>query len=66
MAHLGLGKTLFNSSVCYLTDDENLEILLTERLTRKKGSGLWPTIALKDLASRYDLSDAEIVTFLSL
>ena len=60
MAHLGLGKTLFNSSVCYLTNDENLEILLTERLTRKKGSGLWPTIALKDLASRYDLSDADI------
>lgn len=60
MAHLGLGKTLFNSSVCYLSDDENLEILLTERLTRKKGSGLWPTIALKNLTSRYDLSDASI------
>ena len=61
MPHLGLGKTLFNSSVCYMTDDENLEILLTERLTRKKGSGLWPTTALKELASRYDLSTAGIV-----
>lgn len=60
MAHIGLGKTLFNSSVCYFSDDENIEILLTERLTRKKGSGLWPAIALKDLASRYDLSNAGI------
>lgn len=61
MAHLGLGKTLFNSSVCYMADDENLEILLTERLTRKKGSGLWPTAALKELASRYDLSNTNII-----
>lgn len=61
MLHLGLGKTLFNSSVCYMTDDENLEILLTERLTRKKGSGLWPTVALKELKSRYDLSNASII-----
>lgn len=58
MAFLGLGKTLFNSSVCYLQDHENVEILLTERLTRKKASGLWPALALKQLSARYNLTSS--------
>lgn len=60
MPFLGLGKTLFNSSVCYLKDYDNIEILLTERLSRKKGSGAWPNQALQNLSHRYDLSQAKI------
>lgn len=43
---LGLGKTKFNSSVC-LIDGDSVELLLTERLNRKKNSGLWPEVSLK-------------------
>lgn len=42
---VGLGKVLFNSSVCRISvdgDDTEKEIFLTERLTRKKASGAWP------------------------
>ena len=45
---LGLGKTKFNSSVC-LIDGDSTELFLTERLNRKKNSGLWPELALKEL-----------------
>ena len=60
MPFLGLGKTLFNSSVCYFEDYSNVEILLTERLQRKKASGSWPSQALLNLSERYDLSDLSI------
>jgi carbamoyltransferase len=51
---LGLGKVLYNSSVATLQIDEkklitNIQILLTERLTRQKGSGAWPELALSKL-----------------
>ena len=60
MSFLGLGKTLFNSSVCYFEDLDNVEILLTERLLRKKASGSWPSQALMDLSGRHKLSDSLI------
>ncbi|MBT3583764.1 MAG: hypothetical protein HN509_02565 [Halobacteriovoraceae bacterium] len=45
----GIGKTLFNSSVCHFPADsiEEVEILLTERISRIKASGAWPEMALK-------------------
>ena len=51
---LGLGKTLFNSSICRIDVArmrESLEVWSTERLTRKKASGAWPQEALS-MASR--------------
>jgi carbamoyltransferase len=54
---LGLGKTLFNSSACWISPGENgeidVELVLTERLTRKKASGAWPEHALRMLAPRW-------------
>ncbi len=57
---LGLGKTLFNSSVCLLSPNRDIELLLTERLTRKKASGAWPEKALLSLAERRNLSNVLI------
>ncbi len=54
--YLGLGKTKYNSSVC-LIDGEKVELLLTERLNRKKNSGAWPELALKYL----DLSESNLM-----
>ena len=62
---LGLGKTLFNSSICHLTIDAQsdcqIEIVLTERLTRKKVSGHWPAEALKFLKEKLDFENLKIV-----
>ena len=57
---LGLGKTLFNSSVCYFENLNEIEIYLTERLTRKKASGNWPSEALLALSKKYDLNALNI------
>lgn len=49
---LGLGKTKYNSSACLIERTENIEtceIYLTERLDRRKSSGLWPEIALRQI-----------------
>ena len=47
---LGIGKTKFNSSVCLIDNKtKNVELLLTERLNRKKNSGAWPELALKEI-----------------
>lgn len=57
--YLGLGKTKFNSSVC-ITNDQRLadtEIWLTERLSRKKSSGEWPTLGLKEFKSQYNIDE---------
>lgn len=46
---LGLGKVLFNSSVCSIkvnADGPDVEICLTERITRIKADGSWPEQAL--------------------
>lgn len=51
---------MFNSSVCYFGNFDNVEILLTERLSRKKASGAWPSQALLALSEHYDLSDVSI------
>lgn len=55
MQYLGMGKTKYNSGIYFLENDDNFldgELLLTERLTRKKNSGLWPSVALKNLEKR--------------
>lgn len=51
---LGLGKTKFNSSIC-LIDQSSTELILTERLNRKKNSGLWPELPLKSVYSRLNI-----------
>jgi carbamoyltransferase len=52
---LGLGKTKFNSSICLIDESVNtLELLLTERLIRKKNSGAWPEMALREILPRLD------------
>jgi carbamoyltransferase len=54
---LGLGKTKYNSSVCLMNEHEDLldaEVLLTERLNRKKCSGAWPEVALNSLEEKID------------
>lgn len=45
---LGLGKTKFNSSVC-LINKEIVELVLAERLNRKKNSGSWPELPLSKI-----------------
>jgi len=58
MHYIGLGKTLFNSSVCFLpSESRDLELILTERITRKKASGAWPEEALRMLESRSGFSE---------
>ncbi len=61
--YLGLGKTKFNSSVC-LIDDANpkapIELLLTERLNRKKNSGLWPEAALKKIQPKLRIGELKL------
>lgn len=47
---LGLGKTTFNSSICSI-EDQDVEILLTERHNREKASGKWPTYCLERFKS---------------
>ncbi len=54
--YLGLGKTLFTSSLChiYQKDDDLLkEIYSTERIIRKKSCGAWPEAILKKLISKF-------------
>ncbi|MEK6577888.1 MAG: carbamoyltransferase N-terminal domain-containing protein, partial [Bdellovibrionota bacterium] len=54
MYYLGIGKTLYQSSACLINKDEvtETELLLTERLSRKKASGAWPETALEQIASK--------------
>jgi carbamoyltransferase len=49
--YLGIGKTKFNSSVCLIpfNDLSQVQIWQTERLTRKKDSGAWPSVALSEM-----------------
>ncbi len=52
---LGLGKTLFSSSVCVF-DPELNEFPVTyllERYSRKKADGSWPSVVLLDLMKEY-------------
>lgn len=53
---IGLGKTKYNSSVCIMESDQpfnETEIFLTERMNKKKNSGLWPTQALRQIKAEY-------------
>ena len=62
-AFIGLGKTLFNSSVALISDnsaDLEIELLLTERLLRQKASGAWPHRALENLRARHSLNSVSI------
>lgn len=55
MQYLGLGKTKFNSSVCILDGRfDDVELLLTERHTRKKNSGVWPFLPLLEILPNVD------------
>lgn len=52
---LGLGKTLYNSSAAVLSATKTgleIELLLTERATRKKADGAWPEKVLLNLQKR--------------
>ncbi len=55
--YIGLGKTLYNSSVCLITAKQDgikdIEVALTERLTRKKANGAWPESPLKYLSNSF-------------
>lgn len=62
--YLGLGKTLFNSSASVLnkrTDaDLQIQLILTERLNRKKASGVWPEQAIEHLQKKINFQNALI------
>lgn len=63
MDYLGLGKTIFNSGACLLKAVDghlDIELLLTERLTRQKASGLWPERPLKKFLNRENLNRCQI------
>ena len=56
MAYLGLGKTLFNSSACLMRPTPGnpdgrpeIELVLSERILRKKATGAWPEKAIRAL-----------------
>lgn len=54
-SYLGLGKTLYHSSVCHVNKSLNgldVELLLTERLTKKKADGRWPHNALEEIKKK--------------
>lgn len=48
---VGIGKTIFNSGICTIAENnyQEAQIILTERLDRKKNSGAWPVLALKEI-----------------
>lgn len=51
--HLGISKTTFNTSISSLVEGRNdLEIFLTERVTREKASGKWPFKLLETLSDK--------------
>src|SRR4051812_22289194 len=60
MLCLGLGKTLFNSSACLFRPGPEIELVLSERILRKKATGVWPEGAIRALGlSDEPLSIAE-------
>ncbi|MFP5490946.1 MAG: carbamoyltransferase C-terminal domain-containing protein [Bacteriovoracia bacterium] len=60
---VGLGKTIFNSSVAFVPRlaPYETEIVLTERLTRVKNSGAWPEAPLLALQPKLIGKSLEIV-----
>lgn len=54
--YLGIGKVLNNSSVSVINNNDEIEISLTERLSRKKNDGTWPYLALKSI----DIKNAKV------
>ncbi|MFM6929787.1 MAG: carbamoyltransferase C-terminal domain-containing protein [Bdellovibrio sp.] len=62
---LGLGKTLYHSSVSLLELKEGqirpeATLVLSERLSRKKNSGSWPTEPLRKILPHLDLTTTSI------
>lgn len=60
---LGLGKTLFNSSACTVSNKSGkleIELVLSERLNRQKASGAWPEQALGMLSKNHNLENCFI------
>lgn len=60
---VGLGKTIFNSSVAIVPRHamHEAEVVLTERLTRVKNSGAWPEAPLLALKSTLEGKSLEII-----
>ena len=60
---VGLGKTIFNSSVAIVPRlaPQESEIVLTERLTRVKNSGAWPEAPLLALLPSLAGKSLEII-----
>lgn len=57
--HIGLGKTIFKSSLALIDDHGDTEIILNERVTRKKNDGAWPFKTLSPLKKTPFLSLTE-------
>jgi carbamoyltransferase len=64
---IGLAKVKYSSSVGFIPQEWNgnpsdLTLALTERLNRKKASGLWPSKAIQSMIQQFNLSvdDLEI------
>lgn len=67
MYSLGIGKTIFNSGISIIPDVDyhQAQIILTERLDRKKNSGAWPLLALKkvkDLEIKSAIQNRDVQT----
>jgi len=62
-SYIGLAKVLFNSSVCHISQDKDqreVELILSERLTRKKGCGEWPYKALENILGNIDQDNMHV------
>ncbi len=60
---LGLAKVLFNSSACHIALDNgrpDVEIISSERITRKKGCGEWPYKAIELVHSKINQEKVSI------
>jgi carbamoyltransferase len=56
-SYLGLAKVIFNSSICHVSVNEaesDVEIVSTERITRKKSNGTWPYKAIELIKSKFN------------
>lgn len=61
--YLGIAKTLYNSSACLIrsaSPDPEIEIILSERVSRKKSCGSWPEKALLALKAKESSPDSLI------
>ncbi len=59
MIHVGLGKTLFHSSAASIARNGEITLALSERLLRKKATGVWPERAIRALNLQGEFHVAE-------